>query len=114
MAQRLIDADELRVLFNEEFERTKQLIVEGETHLDTLAEGYAEAWHIVNYRALSVDAVPVVRCRECKYGTLPGAFAQRYGKPGTLTCTNSGTPCSRRLVASNDFCSYGERKEDKP
>lgn len=63
---------------------------------------------------LDNDILPVVRCQDCKYGTLPGAFAQRYGKPGTLTCTNRGTPCSRRLVASNDFCRYGERKEDKP
>lgn len=93
MGQRLIDADELRVLFNEEFKRTKQLIVEGETHLDTLAEGYAEAWHIVNYRALSVDAVPVVRCGKCrKFKTYecPMYFAN----------------------GEDDFCSYGERKED--
>ena len=43
----------------------------------------------------TIDAVPVVRCRECKY----------HNKP----------PCPMRLsfnwTEDNDFCSYGERKE---
>lgn len=64
---RLIDANELRKLFKEEFKRTKQMIVDGQTHLDTLAEGYAEADHLLRFRALTVDAVPVVRCKECKH-----------------------------------------------
>lgn len=42
-----------------------------------------------------VDAVEVVRCRECKY----------HNKP----------PCPMRLsfnlTEDNDFCSYGERKD---
>lgn len=105
MGQRLIDADELRVLFNEEFKRTKQLIVEGETHLDTLAEGYAEAWHIVNYRALSVDAVPVVRCRGCKHCK---EAADHEGRG--FFCAIWGRGWHR--VQPDDFCSYGERKED--
>ena len=45
--------------------------------------------------AQTVDAVPVVRCRECKY----------HNKP----------PCPMRLsfnwTEDDDFCSYGERKE---
>lgn len=105
MGQRLIDADELRVLFNEEFKRTKQLIVEGETHLDTLAEGYAEAWHIVNYRALSVDAVPVVRCKGCKHCK---EAADHEGRG--FFCAIWGRGWHR--VQPDDFCSYGERKED--
>lgn len=43
----------------------------------------------------TVDAVPVIRCRECKY----------HNKP----------PCPMRLsfnwTEGNDFCSYGERKD---
>ena len=43
----------------------------------------------------TVDAIPVVRCRECKY----------HNKP----------PCPMRLsfnwTEDNDFCSYGERKK---
>ena len=42
----------------------------------------------------TVDAVPVVRCRDCKY------------YDGKWMCKISGVP-SRK---PNDFCSYGERK----
>ena len=45
--------------------------------------------------APAIDAVPVVRCRECKY----------HNKP----------PCPMRLsfnwTDDDDFCSYGEPKE---
>ena len=61
-------------------------------------------------KAPTIDAVPVVRCRECKYSSLPSGFTQRYGEPGTLSCHFG--PCNRRNVNENDFCSYGQRKED--
>ena len=50
----------------------------------------------------TVDAVPVVRCRECKYR-------------GTDDCIFhiKGEPVDEELLLKldNDFCSYGERKE---
>lgn len=60
---------------------------------------YSEA-DVVNLllHAPTVDAVEVVRCRECKYLM----FSDCYGE------------CSKRhmgIVSPNDFCSYGERKE---
>ena len=49
----------------------------------------------------TVDAVPVVRCKDCKY------IAEAF----------DGSPCCKRLwrtaipyVKEDDFCSYGERK----
>lgn len=39
----LIDYDEVRNLFDEEYKQTMQLIEAGETHLDNLAEGFTEA-----------------------------------------------------------------------
>ena len=49
----------------------------------------------------TVDAVPVVRCRECKYR-------------GTDDCIFhiKGEPVDEELLLKldNDFCSYGERK----
>ena len=57
------------------------------------------------------DVAPVVRCKDCAHSTFPSALTQRYGKPGTLTCHNMHAPSNRRNVGSNDFCSYGERKE---
>ena len=108
LEMRLIDANELRKLFKEEFKRTKQMIVDGQTHLDTLAEGYAEADHLLRFRALSVDAVPVVRCRDCVHRegsenpmcmlhTEP--YANVRGYKGEAVC-----------VEMEDFCSYGKRR----
>ena len=65
------------------------------------------------YLALTEDAsVPVVRCKDCKHSILPSELTQRYGKPGTLTCHNRYAPCNRRNVSGDDFCSYGERRDD--
>lgn len=95
---RLIDANELRKLFKEEFKRTKQMIVDGQTHLDTLAEGYAEADHLLRFRALTVDAVPVVRCRDCVHMRRDdvGIFCKVWN--GYNGCGEDG------------FCSYCERR----
>lgn len=60
---RLIDADALPKLLDAEYKQTKKLIREGEKHLDTLAEGFAEAAHIAKYITPTVDAVPVVHGR---------------------------------------------------
>ena len=61
--------------------------------------------------ATTVDAVEVVRCRECKHSTLPSLVTQRYGVPGTMTCHNHNSPCNKRNVKGECFCPYGERKE---
>jgi len=61
----------------------------------------------------AADVAPVVRCKDCAHSTFPSELTQRYGKPGTLTCHNMHAPSNRRNVGSNDFCSYGERR-DKP
>lgn len=53
---------------------------------------------IVKYaleKAPAVDAVPVVRCKDCDF----------YGKNGR--CTKSGL-----YTSGSDYCSYGERKTD--
>lgn len=86
---RLIDADNVRDLFDAEFKETRKSILAGETHLDNLAEGFTEADRVIRQMP-TVDAVPVVRCRDCR-------------KFKTYGC---------RMVASgyDDFCSYGERK----
>lgn len=89
---RLIDADNVRDLFDAEFKETRKLILAGGKHLDNLAEGFTEADRVIRQMP-TVDAVPVVRCRDCR-------------KFKTYGC---------RMVASgyDDFCSYGERKDGK-
>lgn len=48
-----------------------------------------------------VDAVQVVRCKDCKYSSLIKSCSKYECNKG----------CGA-LKFSNDFCSYGERKED--
>jgi len=59
IVMRLIDADNVRNLFDAEFKETRKLILAGETHLDNLAEGFAEADRVI-WQMPTVDAVPVV------------------------------------------------------
>ena len=61
----------------------------------------------------TVDAVEVVRCKDCKHSKLPAVLTQKYGEPGTLTCHNWHSPCNKRNVNQDDFCSYGERRDEE-
>lgn len=112
---KLIDADALPKLLDAEYKQTMKLIQEGEKHLDTLAEGFTEAICIVKYIAPTVDAVPVVRCKDCKYGE---AYYRMDGTKGIYChCPHAilhygigsiFTPVRGAL----DFCSYGQRAEE--
>lgn len=83
--------------------------------INDTAEGLADydqqnaAWALRKYAvrdimdAETVDAVEVVRCRECKH---------RYnGKDCTHPLLLSYSFGAIRNVKDNDFCSYGERKD---
>ena len=99
---RLIDADEALRLFGEEYEETKELIHNGETQLDSLAEGFTEAYHIIKYVLPTVDAVPVVRCKNCVHYDL-GVCLKIYSD-------GNAQKDSWQSRNPDDFCSYGERK----
>lgn len=94
MRLKLVDYDAMRKAFDEKFKETQQLIQDGETHLDNLAEGFLEADRVI-YSLPTIDAVPVVRCKDC---VLSG------------NCTAEDT---FRLVAGieNPFCCVGKRKD---
>ena len=49
----------------------------------------------------TVDAVPVVRCRECKHRGTDDCIFHIKGEPADEELL---------LKLDNDFCSYGERK----
>ena len=56
----------------------------------------------------TIDAVPVVRCRECKYSRI-----NHLMKKDILSCENIDV-CGEEYLFErnpNDFCSYGEQKE---
>ena len=90
---RLVDADALGV---------------GRCSKDILPAAYCAGWNgllnIIN-DAPTIDAVPVVRCRECKHWS-------RYKGRWENHCAGE---CERHNMEGgtyeNDFCSYGQRKE---
>lgn len=58
------------------------------------------------WEAPTIDAVEVVRCKDCRWGTTP------YGDEhdGWTKCNNlPGKP----LMHDESFCSYGERRTDE-
>ena len=69
---------------------------------------HPNAYHLTNYATLilreapTVDAVPVVRCKDCKFGDWDS-------KPNdAMVCMRTKDGFWR---SGNDFCSFGERKE---
>ena len=67
--------------------------------------GYAKSF-IDN--APTIDAVPVVRCRECKYWKHSGSKA---GNSFSDMEYIGGCEFTKYYRRESDFCSYGERKE---
>lgn len=101
---RLIDANNVRDLFDAEFKETRKLILAGETHLDNLAEGFTEADRVIRQMP-TVDAVPVVRCGGCE-------FSLSYC--GYLVCSlsaRSRNPKANYIVNPDFFCANGRRRE---
>lgn len=93
---RLIDVDALGV---------------GRCSRDLLPADYCAGWNgLIRLlaKAPTVDAAPVVRCKECKHcrelnrkDRIEEAYAD-----GVLWCTNQSDG-----VWPDDYCSYGERKD---
>ena len=67
---------------------------------------HPNAYHLTNYATLilreapTVDAVPVVRCRECN-----------HCDPENYHCDHPMGTAAPLRRKPDDFCSYGERKE---
>ena len=105
---RLIDADNVRGLFDAEFKETRKLILAGETHLDNLAEGFTEADRVIREMP-TVDAEVVVRCKDCKhYRNYQNGLCYLHTEPKTNARGYSGDAV---CVEPDDFCSYGEKKD---
>lgn len=70
----------------------------GRCSKDILPAAYCAGWNgllnIIN-DAPTIDAVPVVRCRECSYRLPKGTVCQLSGV----------------TITGDDFCSRGQRKE---
>ena len=83
---RLIDADALKSYMDECSKESKFRVY------------YAYAESFINY-APTIDAVPVVRCRECKH-----MIPQSHTRYCTVWNAVNG-------MGDEGFCNYGERKE---
>ena len=56
--------------------------------------------------APTIDAVPVVRCKDCKHWKAIGVLEQHW--ECQIFC---GLHDKGYLTGADDFCSYGERRE---
>ena len=54
----------------------------------------------------NTDAVPVVRCKDCKHEI---STADIRARTGSYWCNYKLQPCD-----ADDFCSHGKRKEEQP
>ena len=93
---RLIDEDALIEKFNEKANMAECLVDE------RTAERFATFCALSDAveQMPTVDAVQVIRCKDCTFG--------RYIDYGHMHCLH---PCGLTTNMSDDFCSYVERKE---
>ena len=114
------NVENIRNLFDEEFKKTRQLIQQGETHLDNLAEGFLEADRVL-LRIPTADVVEVVRCEKCKHSKelAPHSEISPYYRHCSLWRGEETKNVWHKykkyyadysIVEPDDYCSYGERK----
>ena len=87
-------------------------LIDAESTKKLAQEHLIDPYHIVSAcavidKAETVDAVPVVRCRECKHWK-PGDFMG--GEDIDHMYRGGKCPIRRFAVYENDFCSEGERR----
>lgn len=100
---RLIDAGELERLFNAQIEQG--------------ATDAFDAFDDALQDALTIDAVPVVRCKDCehaeRYERTDGTAGYYCGHPqNTFTYGDRWDRVFKPVKEADDFCSYGERKDE--
>lgn len=95
---RLIDADDLGV---------------GRCSKDVLPATYCAGWNgllgLIE-KAPTVDAVPVVRCKDCVSTRKKDDYESVYLDYEVLICTNC--EYGWQAVWPNHFCGYGKRKDE--
>lgn len=108
---RYIDADALQKLFNEV---STSLLCRRELAKDT--EHMVRAFIMVTEMiqdAPTVDAVEVVRCRDCKHCREKDRSEAFVYCEDVVICTNDEVTADGWLpVFKNYFCAYGERRTD--
>ena len=105
---RLCDLDEIKI-------RVKRQYEDCHGYSGNKKAIYREAILAVRsilHSAKAIDAVPVVRCRECKHHRDKNEQEQQYLVEDILICTSpDATDDCWNAVWPDHFCSYGKRKE---
>ena len=98
---RLIDADRLnKPIYAEEDNITGSGMSYDE--ICGYNDGIDIAWNKID-GASTIDAVPVVRCKDCKHAWIHPC--------GYVYCHRDGRNAYEMTFNLDSFCSYGERKE---
>ena len=101
-ANRLYDAAEEKYM--EDRSKTENVIARA-----MLSDARRRIQMLIAY-APSVDAIPVVRCKDCKYyRNHPNGLCYLHTEPKENERGYSGEAV---CVEPDDFCSYGERREE--
>lgn len=99
-----IDAKIVPALFDAEFKKTRELILQGETHLDNLAEGFLEADRVIR----KIPAADVIEVRH-------GEWKKLYDKAPRYVCTACNHLYNNREYKFCPNCGAkmdGERREN--
>lgn len=60
----------------------------------------------------TIDAVEIVRCKDCIYSRERNSYEEEYLVEGVVICTNNDVHDDAwGAMYGDDFCSYGERKD---
>lgn len=100
-----------------EKQSSEKWLIDADRAMETVRNqgiAHPNAYHLTNYATLilreapTVDAVEVVRCRECKHWKHSGSKA---GNSFSDMEYIGGCEFTKYCRRESDFCSYGERKE---
>lgn len=98
---RLIDADKILARIKPYDESDESWACTGGTAIKLLYKAINEA--------PTVDAVEIVRCKDCVYHRELNQSEKEYYNENALICTNSYF-LESTVVESDDFCRYGKRE----
>lgn len=76
------------------------------------AKGIREARRIIRNMS-TADVVEVVKCKDCKYSREMDKYEKLLYLETCVGCTHHSTSYYSLIMQGDDYCSYGERKEEK-
>lgn len=100
-----IDADLLPELFDKEYKGTVNLIKNGATHLNNIAEGFLEAYQVV----LKIPAADVDEVRHGRW--ICGDYYDNHYNP-IFECSSCNKEVADRFIKNHNYCLHCGAKMD--